>query len=73
MEINVVLAHELVKADVIGVQPPLFPFGCIAGCDTQVSQASVELVWALFPNLSHNIDQCLPKHLKGKDLENELR
>jgi len=45
MEINVVLAHELVKADVVRVHPPLFPFGCIAGGDAWVSNAGVKLGW----------------------------
>jgi len=45
MEINVVFAHELVKADVVGVQPPLFPFRCITGGDTWVSGAGVKLWW----------------------------
>ena len=49
MEINVVFTHELVKADVVGVQPPLFPFGCIAGGDTWVPNAGVKLEPGLFP------------------------
>jgi hypothetical protein len=43
MEINVVFSHKLVEADVIGVQPPLLPFRCIAGGYTWVSDAGVEL------------------------------
>ena len=45
MEINVVFTHELVKADVIGVQPPLFPLRRIAGSDTWVSDAGIKLWW----------------------------
>ena len=47
MEINVVFTHELVKAYVVGIQPPLFPFRCITGSDTWVSNAGVELEWGV--------------------------
>ena len=43
VEIHVVFSHELVKADIVGVQPPLSPFGCIAGGDTRVTHTGVEL------------------------------
>ena len=52
MEINVVLSHELIKADVVWVQPPPFPFGRIAGGDAWVPNTGVKLVWGSFPTPS---------------------
>lgn len=49
MEINVVFTHELIKADVVGVQPPLLPFRHRAGGDAWVSNAGVKLGRRLFP------------------------
>ena len=65
VEIHVVFPHELVKADVVGVQPPFFPFGRIAGSDAWVSYAGVELVLALPPTHLWKINGCSPRHLKG--------
>ena len=65
MEINVVFAHELVKSNVVWIQPPLLPFGRIAGGDAWVSDTGVELDWVLPPTLRCDTDQCLPRHLKG--------
>jgi len=28
VEVDVILAHELIKIDVVRVEPPLFPFQC---------------------------------------------
>jgi len=64
MEINVVFTHELVKTDVIGVEPPLFPFRCIACGDTWVSNAGVKLGGESFFTSPCSIDRCLPRHLK---------
>ena len=43
VEVDVVLAHELVELDVLGVEPPLFPFRSICRRDTRVSDRSVVL------------------------------
>lgn len=42
VEICVVLAHKLVKVDILRVEPPLFPVGGKVGGDTGVADASVE-------------------------------
>jgi len=65
MEINVVFTHELVKPNVVWVQPPLLPFWCIAGGDARVSDAGVKLGRVSSPTAWCDIDQRLPKHLKG--------
>ena len=51
MEIDIVFTHELVKADVVRVQPPLLPFGRVAGGDAWVSNAGIKLGWVSLPTL----------------------
>lgn len=64
VEVHIVLAHELVQADVLVIEPPLFPLRCIVGCYTDVPNARLELqrtwsaqigVWQL---------SNVPKHLR---------
>lgn len=43
VEIDVIFSHELVKFDVIGVEPPFLPFGGVVGGDTGVAQGCIEL------------------------------
>ena len=43
VEVDVVLAHELEEANVVVVEPPLFPFRCVVGSDTGVSNRCIEL------------------------------
>lgn len=43
VEVDVILAHELVQADVLLVEPPLLPLASVGRRDTWVSYASVEL------------------------------
>ncbi len=43
VEIYVVLAHELIKMDVLGIEPPLLPFGREVCGDTNVAYGGVEL------------------------------
>lgn len=64
VEVNIVFAHELVQADIVGIQPPLFPFRRVTGCDTWVPNASVELVRGSFATPFYTAEQCLPRHLK---------
>lgn len=45
MEVDIILAHELEQSDVLGIEPPLLPFGCVVCGDTRVSNGRVEL-WA---------------------------
>jgi hypothetical protein len=42
VEGNVILAHELVQADVLGVVPPLLPLICVVCSDGDVTNAGVE-------------------------------
>lgn len=44
VEVNIVLAHELVEMDILLVEPPLFPLRRIIGSDTRIPDASVELL-----------------------------
>lgn len=44
VEVNVVFAHELVKTNILGVEPPLLPLWCIASSYTRVSNGSVKLL-----------------------------
>ena len=43
VEVNIIFAHELVQADVGLVKPPPFPFGCVVGRDTWVSNTCLKL------------------------------
>lgn len=43
MEIDIVLAHELVEFDVLRSKPPLFPLWCKIGRYTWVSDRGIEL------------------------------
>ena len=43
VEVDVVLAHELVQADVLLVEPPLLPLWCVVRSDTGVTDTRVEL------------------------------
>lgn len=43
VEVDVVLAHELIQADVLLVEPPLLPLGGIVGGDACVSDRRVKL------------------------------
>ncbi len=43
VEINIVFTHELVKADILGIEPPFFPMKSVVGCDTRVSNRRVKL------------------------------
>ena len=43
VEVDVVLAHELVEADILMVKPPLLPIRRVVGSDTGVSYAGFEL------------------------------
>lgn len=46
VEINVVLAHELVQPNVVVIEPPLFPILGIVGSDTNVTYARLKLGFA---------------------------
>jgi hypothetical protein len=60
VEGNVVLAHELVQADVLGIVPPLLPLICVVCGDRNVTDAGVE------PDVQHLLvitvqrDLCAP-------------
>ena len=43
MEVDVVLAHELEEADVVVVEPPLFPLRRVVRSDTGISNRCIEL------------------------------
>jgi hypothetical protein len=43
VEIYVVLSHELVEMDVLGIEPPLLPFGCEVRCDAKIAYRGFEL------------------------------
>ena len=43
VEVDVVLAHELVEADILMVEPPLLPIRRVVGSDTGVSYAGFKL------------------------------
>jgi hypothetical protein len=43
VEVYIIFTHELVKVDVLGVKPPLFPFWGIVGCDAGVTNGSIKL------------------------------
>jgi hypothetical protein len=43
VEIDVIFTHELVKLDVLGVEPPLLPLRGVAGGDTRISDRRIEL------------------------------
>ena len=43
VEVDVVLAHELVEADIVMVKPPLLPIRRVVGSDTGVSYAGFKL------------------------------
>ena len=43
VEVDVVLAHELIQANVLLVEPPLLPLWSVVGCDTWVPYACIEL------------------------------
>jgi len=45
MEIHVVFTHKLVKVNVSGIEPPLFPLWRVAGCNTRVTDWRVKLEW----------------------------
>ena len=42
VEVDVVLAHELEKPDMLFVEPPLLPLWCIICSDTWVADRSIE-------------------------------
>lgn len=44
VEIYIILAHELIETDVLGVKPPLLPLGGIVCGNAWISKRSVELV-----------------------------
>lgn len=44
VEIDVVLAHELVKINIFRIEPPLLPFGQVVGGYTWVSDGGIKLV-----------------------------
>ena len=43
VEVDVVLAHELVEANILVVKPPLLPIRRVVGSDTGVSYAGFKL------------------------------
>ena len=43
VEVDIVLAHELVEADIVMVKPPLLPIRRVVGSDTGISYAGFEL------------------------------
>ncbi len=43
VEVDIILAHELVQVHVFGVKPPLFPVLGIVGSDTWVTNWRIEL------------------------------
>ena len=43
VKVDVVLAHELVEADILLVKPPLLPIRRVVGSDTGVSYAGFKL------------------------------
>lgn len=43
VEVNVILAHELVEMNILGVEPPLLPILGIVGGDTGVSNWGIKL------------------------------
>ena len=59
-----VLAHELVKLDIVRVPPPLFPFRGVVGRDGGVADRRVELIndEMRIPE-GKNAQNCLPRRL----------
>ena len=45
VEVDVVLAHELIQVDVLVVEPPPLPFGGVISRDTRITDACVKLRW----------------------------
>ena len=43
MEIDIVLAHELIQADILVVEPPLLPLRCVVRGDTGIADAGFKL------------------------------
>ena len=43
VKVDIVLAHELIEIDILGVEPPLLPFRRIVRSDTGVTNRSIEL------------------------------
>ena len=43
VEVDVVLAHELVQSNVVVIEPPLFPILGIVGSDTNVTYTRLKL------------------------------
>jgi hypothetical protein len=42
MERNIVLAHELIQLDVLGVLPPFLPLLGVSGCNRRVANRSIK-------------------------------
>ena len=43
MEVDIVFPHELIKFDILRIEPPFLPSLCVVGCYTRVSNRSVKL------------------------------
>lgn len=52
VEVDIIFTHELVKVDIVRVEPPLFPLWGIVGCDTGVTKGSIKLEKMSTGNLS---------------------
>lgn len=64
MEVDIVLAHELIEIDIFRVEPPLFPLRCIIGSDADIANAGFELSNNQSASLINLAIHCrLPKHL----------
>ena len=63
VEVDIILAHELIKVHVVGVEPPLFPLRCQVGGDAWVSNGSIKLKVRLDIKLFAFSDSHSPKHL----------
>lgn len=65
VEVDIIFAHELIQSHVLGVQPPLLPFGSIVGGDTWIANGRIELVRdRVRRKVSSNVAASLPKRLR---------
>ena len=64
VEVDVVLAHELIQVDVLVVEPPPLPFGGVISRDTRITNACVKLRWVSVSSGGPSSEYGLPKRLQ---------
>lgn len=66
MEVDVILAHELVQADILLVEPPLLPLGGVVGGDAHISNRRIKLnyVGSVLQRNQRRAFYCIPRRLQ---------